>query len=222
MNVREGLHARDLEQRLSEAEATIEALLSGQTDAVVDTASQTPVLLAKAQEALHASLAEFRSLAEAMPQIVWIARADGGNIYFNHQWTDYTGLTLKESFGDGWNKPFHPDDQQRAWDAWQRATTTIGTYSVESRLRRADGVYRWWLVRGVPLRDASGAILKWFGTCTDIHDLKVAELEISRMNRALGMLSRCNGALIRTKHEPDLLEEICQIAVEVGGYRMAG
>jgi PAS domain S-box-containing protein len=221
MNVSEGLHLRDLEQRLSEAEATVQALLSGQVDAVVDATSQTPVLLAKAQEALQASLGEFRSLAEAMPQIVWITRPDGGNVYFNHQWMDYTGLTLEESLGDGWNKPFHPDDQQRAWDAWRRATTTTGTYSIEIRLRRADGEYRWWLVRGVPLHDANGTIMKWFGTCTDIHDLKVADLEISRMNRALGILSRCNGALIRAKDEPDLLNEICQIVVEAGGYRMA-
>jgi PAS domain S-box-containing protein len=221
MNVSEGLHVRDLEQRLSEAEATIQALLSGQIDAVVDGTSGTPVLLAKAQEALQASLGEFRSLAEAMPQIVWIRRPDGASVYFNHQWMDYTGLTLEKSLGDGWHKPFHPDDRQGAWHAWQRATATIGTYSIESRLRRADGVYRWWLVRGVPLQDASGAILKWFGTCTDIHDLKLADLEISRINRALGMLSRCNGALIRTTGEPDLLNEICQIAVEAGGYRMA-
>ena len=106
-------------------------------------------------------------------------------MYFNQHWMDYTGLTLEESLGHGWNKPFHPDDQQRAWDAWQHATATIGTYSLECRLRRADGVYRWWLIRGVPLRDAAGNILKWFGTCTDIHDLKLAELEISRTNRAL-------------------------------------
>lgn len=221
MNAGDGVHVRELEQRLSEAEATIQALLSGQIDAVVDTTSGTPVLLAKAQEALQASLGEFRSLAEAMPQIVWITRPDGSNIYFNHQWMDYTGLTLEESLGGGWDTPFHPDDRQSAWDAWLLATTTIGTYSIESRLRRADGEYRWWLVRGVPQQDAGGTILKWFGTCTDIHDLKLADLEISRINRALGMLSRCNGALIRTTREPDLLMAVCQIVVEAGGYRMA-
>ena len=132
------------------------------------------------ETALRESEAEFRILAEAMPQIVWVTRADGWNIYFNQQWMDYTGLTLEESRGHGWNKPFHPDDQQRAWDAWQQATQTIGTYSIESRLRRADGAYRWWLVRGVPLKGATGEILKWFGTCTDIHDMKMAELEIAR------------------------------------------
>ncbi|MDP4030428.1 MAG: PAS domain S-box protein [Gallionella sp.] len=139
----------------------------------------------QAEEGLRKSEAEFRTLAEAMPQIVWITRADGGNIYFNQQWMDYTGLTLEESLGHGWNKPFHPDDQQRAWDAWQQAAATNGIYSIESRLRRADGIYRWWLVRGVPLLDADDKIIKWFGTCTDIHDLKIAELEISRINLEL-------------------------------------
>ena len=139
----------------------------------------------QAEEALHRSAEEFRALAEAMPQMVWITRPDGWNIYFTQQWMDYTGLTLEESLGYGWNKPFHPEDQQRAWDAWQDAMATTGIYSIECRLRRADGVYRWWLIRGVPQQDAGGNILKWFGTCTDIHELKLAELEISRTNREL-------------------------------------
>lgn len=137
------------------------------------------------EETLRASEAEFHTLAEAMPQIVWITRPDGWNIYFNQHWMDYTGLTLEESMGYGWNKPFHPEDQQRAWDTWETATKTQSIYSIESRLRRADGAYRWWLVRGVPLTDANGKILKWFGTCTDIHDMKLAELEIIRANAML-------------------------------------
>ncbi|MEP7310538.1 MAG: PAS domain S-box protein [Acidobacteriota bacterium] len=139
----------------------------------------------RAAEALRTSTEEFRLLAEAMPQIVWITRPDGSNVYFNQYWMDYTGLTAEESYGSGWNKPFHPDDQERAWRAWQHATATIGTYTLECRLCRADGVYRWWLIRGVPLRDTAGNVLKWFGTCTDIHDLKLAELEIVRTNLAL-------------------------------------
>ncbi len=138
-----------------------------------------------AETALRESEAEFRSLAEAMPQMVWITRPDGWNLYFSQQWTDYTGQTLEEGLGHEWNKPFHPDDQQRSWDAWQLATATIGIYSIEARIRRADGIYRWWLIRGVPQLDASGNVIKWFGTCTDIHDLKLAELEISRANEAL-------------------------------------
>jgi PAS domain S-box-containing protein len=129
----------------------------------------------KAEEALRESEEQFHALAEAMPQIVWITRADGWNVYFNHQWVEYTGLTLEESYGHGWNKPFHPDDQKRAWDAWENAVRNNGSYSLECRLRHADGFYRWWLVRGVPFLNESGAIDKWFGTCTDIHNIKLAE-----------------------------------------------
>ena len=126
----------------------------------------------RADEAVRASEREFRSLADAMPQIVWITRPDGWNIYFNQRWLDYTGQTLEESYGHGWNKPFHPDDQQRAWDAWQNATKNGAVYDLECRLRRADGVYGWWLIRGVPVLDERGTVLKWFGTCTDIDERK--------------------------------------------------
>ncbi len=127
------------------------------------------------EDSLRESEREFRQLAEAMPQIVWACKADGSNIYFNQQWVKYTGLSLAESCGQGWNTPFHPDDKQRAWDAWQNAVTNLGEYSLECRLRRADGVYQWWLIRGVPIVDENGTILKWFGTCTDIHNLKLTE-----------------------------------------------
>ena len=129
------------------------------------------------EEALRRSEMEFRMLAEAMPQIVWVTGPDGKNIYFNQRWVDYTGLTLEESCGDGWVRPFYPDDRQMAWDAWQNAVHFRGRYSLECRIRRADGAYRWWLVRGVPLLDEQGAVLKWFGTCTDIDEVKRAEEE---------------------------------------------
>lgn len=189
----------------------------------------------RTEMALRESEAEFRTLAEAMPQMVWITRADGWKIYFNQQWMDYTGLTLAESLGHGWNKPFHPDDQQRALDAWQQAMATGHTYSLESRLRRADGVYRWWLIRGAPLKDATGNIVKWFGTCTDVHDMKLAELELSHtnqvlrkseirikyMNRIYAMLRGIN-SLIVCEHDREILfKEACRIAVDVGEYRMA-
>ncbi len=146
-------------------------------------------------EQLANSEKEFRLLAEAMPQIVWITRADGWNIYFNQQWVDYTGLTLEESYGHGWNKPFHPDDQKRAWDAWQNAVTNNGTYSLECRLRKADGTYHWWLIRGVPVIDEKGEIAKWFGTCTDIEEIKKTE-EVVRLANAY------NRSLIEASLDP--------------------
>jgi PAS domain S-box-containing protein len=139
----------------------------------------------RAEDALRQSEQEFRALAEAVPQIVWATRPDGWNIYFNQKWVDYTGLTLMESYGHGWNIPFHPDDRQRAWEAWKHATQDEAPYSLECRLRRADGIYRWWLIRGEPMRGANGKILKWFGTCTDIEELKQASNRLRRTTSEL-------------------------------------
>jgi|GEM_PF-76625 len=127
-----------------------------------------------AEEAIAASENEFRLLTESMPQIVWTTTADGQNTYFNHQWVEYTGLSLLESYGYGWNKPFHPEDQQRAWDAWQNSVQYNADYLIQCRLRRFDGVYRWWLMHGVPVVDQKGTITKWYGTCTDIDEMKNA------------------------------------------------
>jgi two-component system, cell cycle sensor histidine kinase and response regulator CckA len=133
----------------------------------------------RAETALRQSEAEFRLLAESIPQMVWITQPDGSAVYANRQWMEYTGLTLEETQGDGWTAAFQPEDRQRAVDAWRRAIVTVSSYSLECRIRSAAGEYRWWLIRGVPTRDTGGNLLKWFGTCTDIHDLKLAELKIS-------------------------------------------
>ena len=149
-----------------------------------------------ATEALRRSEAEFRLLADAMPQIVWITRPDGGWEYVNRHWTDYSGLTPRETLGDGWRTAFHSHDQERAREAWQRATSTTGTYSLECRIRGADGLYRWWLVRGVPVRDSSADVLRWFGTCTDIDALKQGEArlrESEAMLRVAGRAARLGG-----------------------------
>ena len=172
-------------------------------------------------ESLRKSEEQLRALAEAVPQIVWAAGVDGGNNYFNARWADYTGLTIEEGCGDGWIKPFHPDERQQVWRTWRHAMTTIATYSLEARIRRADGIYRWWLVQGAPVRDAEGTITRWFGTCTDIHDLKTAEINIRRLNRVYSVLSGINALILRANVRDDLFDEACRIVVEAGGFRMS-
>ena len=130
---------------------------------------------------LKASEAEWRTLVETLPQIVWITRPDGWHEHFNRQWLEFTGLTLEESLGDGWNPPFHPEDRPLAWKLWQEATSTGMPYEIEYRLRRHDGVYHWMLGRALPLRDRDGSIVKWFGTCTDIDELKTAQAQVAEL-----------------------------------------
>jgi PAS domain S-box-containing protein len=140
-------------------------------------------------DALAASEKEFRLLAEAMPQIVWVCDTEGRTTYFNPQWVEYTGMTLEESYGHAWTQPFHPDDRRRAWQAWDQAVHHNGTYALECQLRRADGVYHWWLIRGVPAKNERGEVIKWFGTCTHIDELKRAEVAVrtseERLNYAM-------------------------------------
>lgn len=126
---------------------------------------------------------ELRGLADFVPQMVWMCTPDGNNIYFNQRWVDYTGMTLEESYGPGWATPFHPDDREAASSAWNQAVATGDTYQVESRIRGADGTYRWFLMRGQAIKGADGSIAKWFGTCTDIHEMKLSEQSLLRSEK---------------------------------------
>jgi len=114
----------------------------------------------------------FQQLADAMPQMVWSTLPDGAHDYYNAQWYAFTGAPVGSTDGEGWNGMFHPDDQDRAWKRWRRSLQTGEPYEIEYRLRRHDGVYRWTLGRALPVRDESGAIVRWVGTCTDIDDRK--------------------------------------------------
>ncbi len=134
----------------------------------------------------QANETRYRFLSELIPQIIWTARPDGYLDYYNQQWFDYTGMTLEETQGWGWQPVLHPDDVQPCLDAWKHAVQTGEIYEIEYRFKRAsDGQYRWHLGRAMPQRDAEGRILKWFGTCTDIDDQKRAQAEIQQLNETL-------------------------------------
>jgi diguanylate cyclase (GGDEF)-like protein/PAS domain S-box-containing protein len=113
---------------------------------------------------------QFRTLAEAIPQIVWTAAPDGLTTYINLHWYEMTGTAVKGSLGSGWMDAVHPDDRQVCEQKWKQCLRTGEPFEIEYRLHDANKGFRWYLDRAVPLRDDSGAIVKWFGTCTDIDD----------------------------------------------------
>jgi PAS domain S-box-containing protein len=135
------------------------------------------------EAALRESEAELRTLADAVPHIVWVNLPDGRNVYLNRYGLDYTGLTLEQTRTDRWVPAIHPEDRQTVLGAWRRALHDERAYSVEGRLQRADGAYRWCLIQGVPRKDGAGKTLKWFGTCTDIHDLRETQLQLQQAQR---------------------------------------
>ncbi|RUT30942.1 PAS domain S-box protein [Arsenicitalea aurantiaca] len=118
------------------------------------------------------SEARFRILADTMPQMVWATRPDGFHDYYNARWYEFTGTTPGSTDGEGWAGVFHPEDQPRAWGVWREALETGEPYHIEYRLRHHSGVYRWVLGRALPIRDETGTIQRWIGTCTDIDDSK--------------------------------------------------
>jgi PAS domain S-box-containing protein len=131
--------------------------------------------LERAEEALRENEQRWRSLTEALPQLVWSATPDGACDYFSAQWTEHTGFAEADLLGWRWLETLHPEDREPTRQFWLGSVAERHPYDVEYRVRRRDGEYRWFKTRGVPIRDGSGTIIKWFGTCTDITDLRKTE-----------------------------------------------
>lgn len=128
--------------------------------------------LIKREAELRESVANFETLADAMPQMIWSTRPDGHHDYYNARWYEFTGVPEGSTDGQAWNGMFHPEDQDGARAKWRHCLATGEPYEIEYRLRHHSGEFRWVLGRAMPVRDAAGRITRWFGTCTDIHDTK--------------------------------------------------
>jgi PAS domain S-box-containing protein len=138
--------------------------------------------------ALTVSERRYRTLAEALPQLVWTSQPNGEHDYFSRQWVEYTGIPEEEQFGLAWlDKVVHPDDRERVCERWIAAVDDREEYDLEYRIRRADGGYRWFKARGTPVRD-DGRTVRWFGTCTDITDIVDARETMKRGQEELERL----------------------------------
>lgn len=158
----------------------------------------------RAEEKLRESETRFRLMANAIPQIVWIADAEGHIEFFNQQWYAYSGDQPVETISELIARHFiHPDDHQRTQEAWLEAAQQGNTFVTEHRLRDKTGAYRWFLCRAEPYRDtAEGPVLRWFGTSTDIHDRKLVSEELARLTAESEQRSRLYETFL--SHTPDL------------------
>ena len=139
----------------------------------------------RTQRALRESEAKFRAITNSIDQMIWSTLPDGFHDYYNDRWYAFTGVPHGSTDGEAWNGMFHPDDQERAWAVWRRSLATGETYHIEYRLRHRSGQYRWVLGRAQPVRDAEGAITRWFGTCTDIQEIVDAREVLARSREEL-------------------------------------
>lgn len=137
-------------------------------------------------------------LAESLPTLVWGSRADGACDYLNRQWIDYTGIPAAEQLGYRWFEQVHPEDRDLVREQWRASLKTGIRFDMSYRIRRGDGVYRWFKTRAAPIRDAKGTVLKWYGTSTDVDDLKRADEEQTGLRAQLAMVLKnvCAGVVL--------------------------
>ncbi|WP_445250455.1 PAS domain S-box protein [Microcoleus sp. OTE_8_concoct_300] len=155
----------------------------------------------QAEDAIKQSEERYRSLIAATSQIVWTADAEGRSPDLP-SWRAYTGQTEAQMVGLGWLDAIHPDDQERTNQVWMEAVQTKTVFEIEYQIRRADGNYRYFQIRGVPLLDEDGSIREWIGTCTDIHDRKEAEILQAKAREAAEAASRAKSEfLANMSHE---------------------
>ncbi|HVG21245.1 MAG TPA: PAS domain S-box protein [Blastocatellia bacterium] len=139
------------------------------------TASHNVTERKRAEEAIRMSERQYRMLADAVPQLVWVNNAEGMKKYFNGRWQEYTGTEVEVHLDMNWLSVIHPDDIQTVIEVRTNGVERGEAYEFECRMRRRDGSYRWHIARVLPMKGDGGQVLQWFGTATDIHDIKVVE-----------------------------------------------
>jgi len=133
-----------------------------------------------AEESLRLSESKFRTITDAMPQMVWSTPPNGEPDFYNQRWYEFTGVREGSTDGPEWVNVIHPDDQQRASETWMKAVATGQPYEIEYRLRHNSGGYRWVLGRALPVTDDKGNVIRWMGTCTDVHEQKLSAEQLSK------------------------------------------
>ena len=154
----------------------------------IEDRKQTQEALGNALDQVQKSEAKLRQVIDTIPTMAWFNLPDGPNEFLNKRWHEYTGLSPEESHGWGWQAAFHPEDLGPLMEKWQELLASGEPGEIEARLRRHDGVYRWFLIRVEPFRDASGRIVRWYGTSTDIEDRRQAEEKLRQEERELRQL----------------------------------
>jgi PAS domain S-box-containing protein len=159
-------------------------------------------------EQLRESRARFKTLAESLPQMIWTCLRDGYCDYLSRQWLDYTGRSEAQQVGSGWLEQVHPDDRVNVQLEWARVVGNGDTFDISFRIRRFDGVYRWFKTRAVPLRDPAGRILKWFGSNTDIEDFVLAERKLKVQLERMQLLDQTTHAIGEHQELPKVFDVV--------------
>ena len=166
--------------------------------------------LKRAEHDLVESRRYYQALAESLPHLVWTCRPDGYCDFLSRQWEEYTGIAAEAQLGAGWAEQLHPDDRPKVEVQWRAALMRGDLFDTEFRIRRHDGAYRWFRTRAMPLRDASGAPVKWFGSNTDVEDYKHSEQGLRAQLERLDLLDRLTRAIGAGQDLHNLLQVVAR------------
>ena len=161
----------------------------------------------RAEEIARRSEKELRDVVNAIPAFVWSTLPDGAIDFVNDRWLEFTGLSPRDALGWNWEAAVHPDDRSKAAAEWREVLKKGRSTEGELRVRRADGEFRWWFFRNVPLRDETGNIAKWYGTAIDIDDRKRAEALLAAEKRILEMVAKGDSLT-------EILDSLCRLVEE--------
>jgi PAS domain S-box-containing protein len=172
-----------------------------------------------AADALRQSEEVLRALANTIPQLAWMAQADGAIVWFNERWFEYTGTTPDQVVGWGWQTAVEPTVLPAVLERWSASIKSGDPFEMEYPIRGADGQYRWFLTRVNPVRDRHGKVLRWFGTDTDVDEVKRAEQALRDESHVLELLNSTGSALASTRDLRSLLQVATDAATGIAGAR---
>jgi PAS domain S-box-containing protein len=212
----DGGHARwiALVGRADYADPALKDSVTGMTGVMQDISSRK-----SAEDSLRQSEEVLRALANTIPQLAWMARADGAIVWFNERWYDYTGTTPDGATGWGWQDTIEPDALPAMLEHWRASIESGQPFEMEYPIRGADGQYRWFLTRVNAVRDRNGKVVRWFGTNTDVDQVKRVEQALREESKVLELLNSTGGALASTRDLRSLLQVATDAASGIAGAR---
>ncbi|RJG15002.1 PAS domain S-box protein [Massilia cavernae] len=172
-----------------------------------------------AEDALRQSEEVLRALANSIPQLAWMARADGAIVWFNKRWYEYTGTTPDQVTGWGWQSVNDPEVLPQVLQRWRESVRTGEPFEMEFPIRGADGEYRWFLTRMNAVRDRNGKVVRWFGTNTDVDQVKRVEQALRDESNVLELLNSTGAALASQRDLRSLLQTVTDAATGISGAR---
>ena len=200
--------------RADYADPTARDSVTGMTGVMQDISSRK-----NAEDSLRQSEEVLRALANTIPQLAWMAQADGAIVWFNERWYEYTGTTLENAVDWGWQDTVEPDALPAMLEHWRASIRSGEPFEMEYPIRGADGQYRWFLTRVNAVRDRNGKVVRWFGTNTDVDQVKRVEQALREESKVLELLNSTGGALASTRDLRSLLQVATDAASGIAGAR---